>query len=72
MFRQLIFWTLLGLTLISGIAVPCLWYIQAGGANAEWTLASFIASNVPSIVSTLMIVFLITFKDQILGAPRKH
>ena len=72
MFRQTIFYILIAIALLVSIAQPVLFYVLAAGANAQWTLASFVSSNVPSIAGTLMIVFLVMFRKQMLGAPREH
>ena len=72
MFKQVLFYTGIALSLVLIIIVPALFYRLAGQANIEWTLYGFICSNIPSITGTLMIVTLIAFRSVIMGAPRKH
>ena len=70
--RQLLFYTGIVLALVLTLIVPSLFYALAGGANFEWILFGLISSNLPSVAGTLIIVFLVMLRMNILGAPRKH
>lgn len=71
MFRELIFWSIFAIALLIGIVAPFFYYLDEGASVAK-ALASLISSNLLSIAATLILVFAVLLKTNVLGAPRKY